>query len=77
MALEGTNCNNFLLNVSGEVRDDVPPDKSIDFLPNSDSKLYSYPAKKPWALFIMLLLRYMAQVPTERIDMLPYGAGPY
>jgi hypothetical protein len=77
MALEGTNCRNFLLNVSGEVRNDVPSDKSIDFLPNSDSKLCSYPAKKPWALFVMLLLRYMTEAPTERINMLAYSTGPY
>ena len=77
MALEGTNCNNFLLNVSGEARDDALPDRSIDFLPKSDSKLCSRSIKRPWALFVMLLLRYMTEAPTERINMLAYGTGPY
>ena len=73
VALEATKGENMLLNVSGAVRNEVPPDKSIDLLPNPSSKLYSYPAKEPWALFIMLLLRYMNQASTEPIDILSYG----
>lgn len=78
VALQSTYGGNVLLNISGEVKCGVPPSKSINFLPKHDSKLYGYQAKEAWALFSMLLLSYMTQVPTEPIDVLPYGGdSPY
>lgn len=78
VALEATNGPNMLLNVSGELRNGVPQNNSVDFLPKHDSKLCNYRAREPWVLFIMLLLRYMTQARTEPIDMLPYGGDtPY
>lgn len=70
---------NMLLN--GKVKEpesNIPQDKSIDLLPNHGSSICTYHAKEPWSLFIMLLLRYMVQVPTEPINMLFYGdENPY
>ncbi|MYB95192.1 hypothetical protein F4054_04455 [Candidatus Poribacteria bacterium] len=78
MSLSGTGRKNCLLNVSGEIKDGIPPDKSIDLLPKSDSKLCTYRANEPWALFTMLLLKYMTQAPMEPINMLAYGGNsPY
>lgn len=78
VSLSGTDGNNFLLNVYGELSDGIPPDNSIDLLPKPGSKFCTYRAKQPWALFIMLLLRYMSQAPMEPIDMMFYGGNtPY
>ena len=78
IALGGTDDQNVLLNISGEVKNGIPPNQSIDLLPKPDSKLYSYRAKEPWSLFVMLLLRYMIQAKTEPINMLAYGGDkPY
>ena len=78
IALGGTDCQNMLLNISGEIKNGVPQDQSIDLLPKPGSKLYSYRAKEPWSLFVMLLLRYMTQAQTEPINMLAYGGdNPY
>ena len=77
-ALEGGDGYNVLLNISGDDRNHVPSDKSIDLLPSPGSKLWCYRATEPWALFSALLLRYMTQAPTEPISMLPYyGNTPY
>ena len=78
IALRATDKRNMLINVSGELRNSVPTLQSIDLLPSLGSKLCSYPAKEPWSLFIMLLLRYMTQAPMEPINMLLYGGNePY
>ena len=66
---------NILLNVSGKFTDGVPASGSIDLLPNPESNLCCYKAKEPWALFIILLLRYMTQAPAEPVNMVPYSAG--
>ena len=73
MSLSGTDGKNCLFHVSGEIEDGGPPDRSVDLLPQPGSRLCSYSAKEPWALFIMLLLRYMSQAPMEPINMLAYG----
>ena len=65
---------NVLLNVSGRLIEGVPSRGSIDLLPSPGSNLCSYRAKEPWSLFIILLLRYMTQVPAEPVNMVPYGA---
>ena len=54
VALEGTDGQNILLNVSGEIRNGVPQNNSVDLLPKCGSKLCNYRAKEPWALFIMV-----------------------
>ena len=78
VSLNAANNQNFLLNGTSEQEDGIPDERSIDFLPYPGSRLFTYPAKEPWSLFVMLLLRYMTQVPTTRIDMLPYGGEePY
>ena len=78
VSLRATNDENILLNVSGELENGVPQDGSIDLLPSPGSRLYTYCSKEPWSLFVMLLLRYMAQAPTTPINMLPYGGNdPY
>ena len=78
MSLSGTNGENCLLHVYGEIKDGVPADRSIDLLPKPSSKLCTYRANEPWALFTMLLLRYMTQVPMEPVNMLAYGENsPY
>jgi len=77
IALSAIDKRNMLINISGELVNGVPAPRSIDLLPSSGSKLYSYPAKEPWSLFIMLL-RYMNQVPMEPINMLCYsGEEPF
>ena len=78
VALEPTDDRNILLNVTGELKNGVPPNESIDLLPNPNSKLRSYPAKEPWSLFILLLLHYMNQASWHPINMIPYGGNaPY
>lgn len=78
VALQPNSGGNVLLNISGEVKSGVPPENSINLLPQQDSKLYSYQANEAWALFSMLLLSYMTQVPTEPINVLRYaGDRPY
>lgn len=73
MALDATDNQNMLLN--GVVKDGILSDKSINFLPYPDSSICTYRAKEPWSLFVMLLLNCMSQVPTERVNMLPYGGS--
>lgn len=78
VALRATDDLNMLLN--GKVDGDTgnPQDRSIDLLPCPDSSICTYRAKEPWSLFVMLLLRYMTQVPTEPTNMLFYGGDdPY
>ena len=78
ISLSATGKRNMLINVSGELINGVPAPKSIDLLPSSGSQLCSYPAKEPWSLFTMLLLRYMTQAPMEPVNMLAYGGDkPY
>lgn len=78
MSLSGTDGKNCLFHVAGEFEDGVPLNKSIDLLPQPGSRLCAYGAKEPWALFTMLLLRYMTQAPIEPINMLAYGGdSPY
>ena len=78
IALSATDCQNMLLNVSGEVKNGIPPNQSIDLLPKPESKLCRYRAKEPWSLFVMLLLHYMIHAKTEPIDILFYGGDkPY
>ncbi|MCY4401646.1 MAG: hypothetical protein OXD54_03640 [Candidatus Poribacteria bacterium] len=78
MVLSSTDGVNCLLNVLGDIKDGIPPDKSINLLPQPGSRICTYRAKQPWALFVMLLLRYMSLTPTEPVDMLYYGGGtPY
>lgn len=78
MSLSGADGKNCLLHVFGEIKDGVPPDRSIDLLPKPDSKLCTYRANEPWALFAILLLRYMTQAPMEPVNMLTYGgSSPY
>ena len=60
------------------IENGVLEDRSVDLLPTPDNQLRSYAAKDPWSLFVMLLLRYMAQAPMEAVKMLDYGgADPY
>ena len=75
MVLDNRKGENMLLNASGDLRAGMPADGSIDFLPNPGSRLCRYRAEDPWALFVMLLLRYMVQAPMETIHM-PAYAGP-
>lgn len=78
VALDATDNENILLNGSVELETGLPRDGSIDFLPCAGSQICAYPAKESWALFIMLLLRYMTQAPMVAVDMLPYGGSePY
>ena len=78
MALDATDNQNMLLNGVVEPKDGIPRDGSINFLPYPNSSICTYRAKEPWSLFIMLLLNYMVQVPTENVNMLPYGGSdPY
>ena len=78
MALKATDGNNILLNVAGELINGQPQNNSIDLLPSPGSTLCCYRAKEPWSLFLMLLLHYMVQAPTEPIDMIDYGGdNPY
>ena len=74
MALHATNGQNMLLN--GIVDEGgVPQDQSINFLPYPGSSICTYQANEPWSLFVMLLLHYMNQVPTEPLSMLRYGGS--
>lgn len=78
VALDATDNENMLLNGSVEPKTGVLRDGSIDLLPCADSQICTYPAKEPWSLFIMLLLRYMTQAPTAAVNMLDYGGNePY
>ena len=78
VALDATDNQNMLLNGVVDPKDGVPRDASINFLPYPGSSICTYRAKEPWSLFVMLLLNYMAQVPTEHVNMLPYGGSePY
>ena len=73
IALEATGGRNVLLNIAGELINGIPQNKSIDLLPSPRSNLYSYPAKEPWSLFLMLLLRHMNQASWHPINMISYG----
>lgn len=77
MALRATDDQNMLLN--GMVDEGgARSARSIDLLPYPESSVCPYRAKEPWSLFVMLLLRYMNQVPTEPLNMLHYGGDePY
>lgn len=78
VALDATDNQNMLLNGVVDPKDGIPRDASINFLPYPGSSICTYRAKEPWSLFVMLLLNYMTQVPTERVNMLPYGGSePY
>ncbi len=78
VSLNAASNQNLLLNCTTEREDSIPDERSIDFLPYPGSRLCTYRAKEPWSLFVILLLRYMTQVPTTRIDVLPYGGkDPY
>ena len=78
MSLSATDGRNCLFHVSGEIEDGIPPDGSINFLPQPGSCLTSYSAQQPWALFVHLLLHYMIQVPIEPINLLAYsGDSPF
>ena len=78
MALHATDDQNMLLNGVVEPKHGIPRDGSINFLPYPNSSISTYRAKEPWSLFVMLLLNYMIQVPTENVNMLPYGGSdPY
>jgi len=78
VALQPADGWNMLLNAMMEGNSDIPPNNSINLLPAPGSSICSYRAKEPWSLFVMLLLRYMSQAPTEPINMLPYGGDdPY
>ena len=78
IALSATDGRNVLINVSGGLENGMPASESIDLLPSPGSELCSYPAKEPWSLFIMLLLRYMTQALMEPVNMLSYGGDdPY
>ena len=45
----------------------------IDLLPGPGKQSYLYKAKEPWALFVMMLLKYMTQAPMEPVNMIFYG----
>ena len=78
VALDATDNQNMLLNGVVDPKDGIPRDASINFLPYPGSSICTYRAKEPWSLFVMLLLNYMTQVPTERVNMLLYGGSePY
>ncbi len=66
---------NTLLNCGGVYEDGIPWDRSIDLLPSSKSRISSYPAREPWSLFTMLLLRYMTFASTGPVNMLKYGGN--
>lgn len=77
-ALDATDNQNMLLNGLINSEQGIPCDKSIDFLPFPGSSICTYRAREPWSLFVMLLLRYMTQVPEEPVNMLSYGGNePY
>ena len=78
VALDATDNQNMLLNGRVDPRDNVPLDASINFLPYPGSSVCTYRAKEPWSLFVLLLLNYMTQAPSQPISMLPYGGiDPY
>lgn len=78
VALDATDNQNMLLNGMVESDSGNPQDKSINLLPSPGSSICTYRAKEPWSLFVMLLLYYMVQVPTEPVNMLFYGGNePY
>lgn len=76
VSLDANNNENMLLNGLFEINGGTL--QSIDLLPCPNSKICTYPAKEPWSLFVMLLLRYMTQAPTSPINILAYGGEePY
>ena len=78
VALDATDSRNMLLNAVVDPKNGIPRDGSVDFLPSPNSTVSTYRAKEPWSLFVMLLLRYMTQVRTEQLNMVPYGGSdPY
>ena len=78
VALHATDNQNMLLNGVVEPKDGIPLDNSINFLPYPGSSICTYCANEPWSLFVMLLLNYMIQAPTEPVNMLLYGGNdPY
>ena len=78
VALHATDNQNMLLNGVVEPKDGIPLDNSINFLPYPGSSICTYRANEPWSLFVMLLLNYMIQAPTEPVNMLLYGGNdPY
>ena len=78
VALHATDNQNMLVNGTMEVGTDIPRDNSIDFLPYPVSSICTYRATEPWSLFVLLLLHYMIQAPTEPVKMLLYsGDDPY
>ena len=78
LSLETNGKRNFMVNACGPVHGGVPSNRSIDLLPNPNSRRCSYPANAPWALFAHLLLRYMAATPEERVNLLGYsGPDPF
>ena len=78
VALHAADNQNMLLNGTVEADTGIPRDKSINFLPYPGSSICPYRATEPWSLFVMLLLHYMIQVPTEPVKMLLYsGNDPY
>ena len=66
---------NFLLNLVKPPNAGVPQDQSIDLLPDPTNRFGAYSASEPWALFIFLLMKYMAQAPQVTVNMLPYDNG--
>ena len=78
VVLHAADNQNMLLNGTVEADTGIPRDKSINFLPYPGSSICTYRATEPWSLFVMLLLHYMIQVPTEPVNMLLYsGNDPY
>lgn len=74
VALDATDGRNMLMNARVG-SDGIPEDGSVDLLPSPGSQACTYRANEPWSLFVMLLLRYMTQAPTQVVNMLPYGGG--
>ncbi len=78
LSLESNGRCNLMLNVSGLEDEGVPSNRSINLLPSPNSRPMPYRAKAPWALFVHLLLPYMAAAPVERVNLLKYsGPNPF
>ncbi len=78
VALDATDNRNMLLNGMLESDGGEPLDESVNFLPYPGSSICTYRANEPWSLFVLLLLNYMVQVPTEPINMTLYsGNDPF
>lgn len=68
---------NIMLNAKTGAGLGIPADNSVNLLPYPGSSICIYPAKHSWALFVALLLVYMAQATSQIVNMFEYDKDSF